>query len=123
MLLVLTHIDQLRPFNEWAPPYDLGAATRQKAVAIRDAMRAAGRELGFAGEETIPVRADVAVAPYNIDALWAKLMELMPEAQRTRLLRTLEDIRGASAWGAVWSQAANAGRVIAGEFLTRSTNP
>ena len=123
MLLVLTHIDQLRPFNEWAPPYDLGAAKRQKAVAIRDAMRAAGRELGFAAEETIPVRADAAVAAYNIDALWAKVMELMPEAQRTRLLRTLEDIRGASAWGAVWSQAANAGRVIAGEFLTRSTNP
>ena len=53
MLLILTHIDQLRPFNEWAPPYDLGAGQRQKAVAIRDAMKAAGRELGFVAEETI----------------------------------------------------------------------
>jgi hypothetical protein len=123
MLLILTHIDRLRPFNEWAPPYDLGAGERKKAVAIRDAMQAAGRELGFAADETIPVRADTAVAPYNIDALWAKLMELMPEAQRARLLRTLEDIAAAPAWRAVWSQAANAGRVIAGTFLTRSPNP
>jgi predicted GTPase len=123
MLLILTHIDQLRPFSEWAPPYDLSDGARKKAVAISGAMQAAGRELGFAAEEIIPVRADMAVAPYNIDALWAKLTELVPEAQRTRLLRTLEDIRGASGWRAVWSQAANAGRVIAGTFITRSSNP
>jgi len=34
----------------------------------------------------IPVRVDIAVAPYNIDALWAKIIELVPEAQRARLL-------------------------------------
>ncbi len=33
MLLVLTHIDGLRPFNEWEPPYDLAAGTRRQ-VAI-----------------------------------------------------------------------------------------
>ena len=69
------------------------------------------------------MRVDIAVAPYNIDALWAKIIELMPEAQRARLLRTLEDIKSASAWGAIWSQAVNAGRVIKGTFLTRSTTP
>ncbi len=122
VLLVLTHIDQLRPFNEWAPPYDLEAGTRNKAVAIRDAMQAVGRDLGFAADRIVPVRADTAVAPYSIDALWAKLMELMPEAQRARLLRTLEDIKDAPAWRAVWSQMAGAGRVIAGTFLSRSTN-
>ena len=66
---------------------------------------------------------DIAVAPYNIDALWAKIVELMPDAQRARLLRTLADIRSASAWGAMWSQAANAGRVIKGTFLTRGNTP
>src|SRR5262245_45071824 len=30
MLLVLTHIDTLRPFNEWAPPYDLTETKRAK---------------------------------------------------------------------------------------------
>jgi predicted GTPase len=121
MLLILTHIDQLRPFNEWQPPYDLAAGGRGKAEAIRGAMQAAGGELGFEADEIVPVRADVGAAPYNMDALWAKLFELVPEAQRARLLRTLGDIKGASSWAEIWSQAANAGRVIKGTFLTRST--
>jgi uncharacterized protein len=123
MLLVLTHVDALRPFNEWQPPYDLTSATSGKAQSIRAAMQAVSAELGFAANEIVPVRIDVAVAPYNIDAVWAKIVELMPDAQRARLLRTLADIRSASAWGAMWSQAANAGRVIKGTFLTRGNNP
>ncbi len=123
MLLVLTHVDSLRPFNEWEPPYDVTAATRAKSQSIRGAMEAASTELGFAADEIVPVRVDIAIAPYNIDALWAKLIELMPLAKRARLLRTLEDVKSASAWGMVWSQAANAGRVIKGTFLTRSTTP
>ena len=123
MLLVLTHIDNLRPFNEWDPPYDLTQTTRAKCQSILGAMEAAGAELGFAGDEIVPVRADIAVAPYNVDAVWAKIMALMPEAQRARLLRTLADIKSASAWGAVWSQAVNAGRVVRGTFLSRSPTP
>jgi predicted GTPase len=118
MLLVVAHIDTLRPFSEWDPPYDLAGA-RPKARAIREAMEAAGAELGFAAGEIVPVRADIAVAPYNIDALWAKIIELMPEAQRARLLRTLSDIKSASGWATIWSQAANAGRVIRSTLLTR----
>ena len=122
MLLVLTHIDQLRPFNEWQPPYDLAAGdARQGRNRSAAPWRRPAAELGFAADEIVPVRADIAVAPYNIDALWAKIIELVPEAQRARLLRTLGDIKSASGWGAVWSQAANAGRVIKGTFLTRST--
>ena len=120
MLLVLTHVDALRPFNEWNPPYDLSVASSAKAQSIRGAMQAAGEELGFAAEETIPVRVDIAVAPYNVDALWAKIIDLVPEAQRARLLRTLADIRNASAWATLWSQAANAGRVIGGGLLSRN---
>jgi len=122
MLLILTHIDNLRPFNEWDPPYDLVEATRPKALAIRDAMTAAGRDLGFAAGEIVPVRVDVAVAPYNVDALWARLIELVPDAQRARLLRALRDIKSASGWAAIWSQAANAGRVIKDTFITRGTS-
>lgn len=125
LLLILTHIDALRPFNEWDPPYDLTAGTRSKSVSIQEAMAAAGAELGFAANEIVPVRVDIAVATYNVDAVWGKIIELMPEAQRARLLRCLSDIRSASSWKAVWSQAANAGRVIRGTFLTssRSTSP
>jgi uncharacterized protein len=123
MLLVLTHIDALRPFNEWEPPYDLTVASSTKSQSILGAMEAAASELGFALSETLPVRVDVALAPYNVDALWAKIIELVPEAQRARLLRTLSDMTNASSWSTVWSQAANAGRVIKSTFLSRSTSP
>jgi predicted GTPase len=118
MLLVLTHIDHLRPLNEWEPPYDLLDAVRPKAVSIRAAMEAAGRELGFKPEEIVPVRVDQG---YNIDALWAKLIELVPEAQRARLLRTLDDVRSASGWATLWAQAANAGRVIRSSLTPRNS--
>ena len=104
----------------------MGAAVRPvsrrapKSQSIRGAMEAACSDLGFAANEIVPVRVDIAVAPYNIDALWAKIMELVPEAQRARLLRTLSDIKSASSWATIWSQAANAGRVIKGTFLSRS---
>jgi uncharacterized protein len=120
MLLLLTHIDRLRPFQEWEPPYDLASPTRAKAQSIRGALEAAGAELGFAVSEIVPVRIDVPVAPYNIDAVWVKIIELMSEAQRARLLRTLKDIQSASNWGLIWSQAVNAGRVIGETFFTRS---
>lgn len=122
MLLVLTQIDRLRPFSEWEPPYDLNSPTRSKAVSIRAAMEAAGAELGFAVDEIVPARVDVAVAPYNVDALWARIIELAPDVQRARLLRSLSDIKSAAGWGTIWSQAVNAGRVIRGTFLSRSPN-
>jgi predicted GTPase len=122
MLLALTQIDRLRPFTEWEPPYDLASPTRSKAASIRAAMEAAGAELGFAMDDIVPTRVDVAVAPYNVDTLWAKIIELAPDAQRARLLRSLSDIKSAAGWGTIWSQAVNAGRVIRGTFLSRSPN-
>jgi predicted GTPase len=122
MLLALTHIDQLRPFTEWQPPYDLATAARGKGVTIRDAIQATGGELGFAVDDIVPVRADPAAEPYNVDALWAKLIELVPEAQRARLLRTLADVKSAAGWTTVWSQAVSAGRVIKGTLLSRSAS-
>jgi predicted GTPase len=120
MLLVLTHIDTLRPFQEWDPPYDLEAGTGEKARSIRAAAEAACEELGFARNEVVPVRADIAVAPYNIDALWAKIIELTPAAQRARLLRVLTDVRSASGWATIWSQAVNAGRVLRSTLASRA---
>jgi hypothetical protein len=78
-------------------------------------MQAAGEELGFAAGEIVPVRADI--APYNIDALWARIIEQMPEAQRGRLLRTLRDIEATPVWRSIWSQAAGAGRALKGAIF------
>jgi len=109
---VLTHIDGLRPFQDWAPPYDLDSGTREKAKSIRGAAEAAGQELGFARDDVVPVRTDTTSTAYNIDALWARMVALVPEAERARRLRVLNEVRSASGWGSMWSQAINAGRVL-----------
>jgi predicted GTPase len=119
MLLILTHIDALRPFAEWNPPYDISAASEGKSRAIREAMDAAGGDLGFAVDGIVPVRTGGGGELYNIDAVWAKIIELMPEAQQVRLLRVLGDVRSPSAWRTLWSQAAGAGRVIGSVLIGR----
>ncbi|HZT48067.1 MAG TPA: GTPase [Hyphomicrobiaceae bacterium] len=123
MLLVLSHVDQLRPFGEWQPPYDVTRAADEKSQSIRAALDAACRDLGFAAGDAVPVRADGGIAPYNIDVLWARLIELVPDAQRARLLRTLADIDSGPGWARLWSQAANAGRVVKATLLERDKAP
>jgi predicted GTPase len=123
IVVVLTHVDNLRPFGEWAPPYDIASAVDSKARSIRAAMDAASQELGVDMSRIVPVRVDSEATSYNVDALWAKIMELMPDAQRARLLRTIDDANRAISWRAVWSQAVGAGRVIKETFLSRSLAP
>lgn len=123
MLLVLTHIDKLRPFKEWEPPYDLDAGHSEKATSIRSAVEAVSTELGFAEGDVVPVRTDISAAAYNVDAVWAKIVVLIPEAERARLVRVLADVRGASGWGNIWSQAVNAGRVLRSTFKSDGASP
>ena len=113
MLLVLSHIDRLRPMQEWAPPYDLSDPRRTKSASIRAAMNAAGADLGFAAEDIIPVCLDPKIGTYNVDAVWAGIMELMPEAQRAQLVRTLQDLDRGFNWRKLRAQAVNAGRILA----------
>jgi predicted GTPase len=110
MLFALTHIDHLRPFNEWSPPFDLVALSSEKAKSIRGAVDAVARDLDHAPQKIVPVRTDG--VPYNIDALWALVLEALPEAKRSRLQRCLRDAKDGWSWRTALSQAANAGRVI-----------
>lgn len=111
LVLVLTHIDRLRPFGEWRPPYDVVAAEAEKARAVKAAMAASGVELGFALKDVVPVRADGENA-YNLEAVWTKLLEVMPEAKRARLLRILEDIKAKRGWKGILGQTGNALRLV-----------
>lgn len=112
MMLVLSHVDRLRPFQEWSPPYDVEKAERPKAKSIRAAMEAIGADLGFGLEDIIPACLDEAVGLYNIDAIWSRIAALLPEAQRANLVRRLGGISGKFDWSRLWTQALNAGRVI-----------
>ncbi len=113
VVVVLSGIDLLRPFREWSPPYDLRDESSAKAASISAAVMAVAEDFAFEAGQVVPVsiRPDAA---YNVDALWAKIMEAVPEAQRARLVRTMADLRrGGWDWRKVLKQAGNAGRVLA----------
>ena len=112
MMLVLSHIDRLRPMHELAPPYDLADTANPKAASIRAAMDAAGSDLGFAEQDVVPACLDAKVGAYNVDAVWAGIMELMAEAQRAQLVRTLTDLDRGFDWQRLRKQAVNAGRIL-----------
>ncbi len=112
MLLILSHIDRLRPMQEWKPPYDLADSANAKAASIRAAVETLAADLGFAASDIAPACLDPKIGIYNADAIWAKIMEEMAEAQRAQLVRTLRDIDRTFDWRKLRSQTINAGRVL-----------
>lgn len=114
-LVVLSHIDQLRPAREWSPPYDLGDTSNAKAQSITDAISAVADDLGVEATAIVPSCLAAQPGHYNVDVVWAKIAALLPEAKRTQLLRLMVEARGDGiSWRRVLSQAAGAGRLIAG---------
>lgn len=88
VLVALSHIDRLRPFTEWTPPYDIAAPSGRKAEAIRGAVDATAEALGVGPDDVVPVRLD-AGALYNVDALWAAVAARLDEARQGQLIRLL----------------------------------
>lgn len=87
--VALSHIDQLRPFTEWAPPYDLRDESNAKARSIVDAVAVVALDLALPADTVIPVCLDTPRV-YNVeDALWSAMLESQSDANRLRLLRCL----------------------------------
>lgn len=112
IIFVATQIDRLRPFREWTPPYDLADTTNAKSVSIAAALEAIGADLGVPPAEIVPVSLNPDAAPYNLDALWARIVENVPGAQRARLVRSLAELRDGTNWRAVLKQVMGVGRVL-----------
>lgn len=110
MLIVMTHVDRLRPVQEWSPPYDIVSANRPKAASIRAAIEAVAADIAAPADDIVPV--SLGPRTYNVDALWSRIVMVLPEARRAQLVRRLQDARDWS-WSRIWSQAAGAGRVLA----------
>lgn len=119
ILIVLTHIDQLRPFLEWRPPYDLTDVTSEKARSIRIGVETTAQELDIRIDSVIPCRLAPDQERYNVDAIWATIVSRLPDAQRAQLVRKLRDAEGAWDLGRVWGQVLSGGRVLANSL--RST--
>src|SRR5262249_56292458 len=73
----------------------------------------AGGDLGSPLEAMVPACLDPGLGVYNADAIWAEIMEQIPEAQRAQLVRTLQDIDRGFDWRKLKGQALNAGRILA----------
>jgi predicted GTPase len=113
VIVVLTHIDSLRPFNEWTPPYNLAEPESAKAKSIAAALTAVAGDLSMPVERVVPV----CLLPerrYNVeDGLLPAMLESLPHANRAKLLRTLKQFRDEEYWQLLWQQAANTGRLLA----------
>ena len=123
MFLVLSHVDRLRPMQEWKPPYNLSDSGNTKAVSIRRSMEAAGADLDFPEDLIVPACLDPDIGVYNADAIWAEIMEQIPDAQRAQLVRTLQDIGRGLDWRKLREQALNAGRILARAVFAGEEKP
>lgn len=113
LLFILSHVDRLRPFQEWNPPYDVIKAESEKAATIFAVMQTVASDLNVPIEDIIPASFSVTNGTYNIDALWARILDTLPEAKSSQLVRCLRDSSPGFEWTKLWSQAVSAGRVIA----------
>jgi predicted GTPase len=91
VLAAVTHIDQLRPFREWKPPYDIENPDSDKARNIREAVETVAQSLQLAGEDCLPVCLAASMEIYNIEAVLAAMVKKLPESLRAQYLRTLSE--------------------------------
>lgn len=112
LLVVVSHIDQLRPAKEWRPPYDLANPRGEKAKNICEATIAVADELVIPYEDTVPVCLEEEKT-YNVeDALWSAILAHEVEAERVRFLRCMEARRREENWAMARKQLLSAGRLL-----------
>jgi len=112
MITALTHIDRLRPLQDWNPPYRLDPPQGPKAEQIAEAIEAVAADLGVPPAEVVPV----CLLPermYNVEeALVPAMMERLPATQRVKYLRCLRQQRNEQYWSRLWEQTVAAGRIL-----------
>jgi predicted GTPase len=123
VVVVLTHIDMLRPRREWTPPYNIVSPDTAKAHAICGALQTVATELQLPPELIMPV----CLLPerlYNVEeALVPLLIQVLPDAKRVLLLRSLKSLRQQEEWELLGRQARATGQLLlqlSGEVVKRS---
>lgn len=120
IVLALTHIDQLSPRSEWAPPYDLNSDSG-KVRSIVQALASAAKQIGLPSDSAaIPLCLSADKASYNVDAMTAQLLMLREQAILTQLnRRRLERGDQSVLWGEQWNALVRLGRAV-GRAVSRS---
>jgi predicted GTPase len=113
----------LRPRREWLPPYNVVSPDTAKAHAIRGALQAVATELQLPSELLVPV----CLLPerrYNVEeALVPLLIQVLPDAKRVLLLRSLKTLRQQEEWELLGRQARATGQLLiqlSGEMVKKS---
>jgi uncharacterized protein len=106
---VVSHIDGLPPGKLSSTPDILPG--KASALSIKETTTAIANELNFAPQDIIPASLQQG-GVYNVDAVRQRIVELMPEANRAKILRVLDKPKPKMKWGRVWSQMRNAGRSL-----------
>lgn len=110
LLVLCTHIDQLPPFREWQPPYNIATPQRAKEHNIRAAMEVLAEELPCALDDIIPVTLH---RPYNLEeGVIPALLQRLPEAKRSQYTRNLRRHESSAFWRQLGRQALSSGRVL-----------
>lgn len=120
MILVVTHIDELRPIREWQPPYDIAEPNCVKAANIRAAMDAIQQDLSlFDDTAIVPVSFgnNNGMGSYNVDSLLLAIGRQMDEANRARLLRCLKDAKNSEKWTRLWQQVTQSSRWLLSKIV------
>ncbi|HUP81497.1 MAG TPA: hypothetical protein VM260_23300, partial [Pirellula sp.] len=112
VVVALSHVDKLRPFGDWNPPYDLRDAGSIKAQNIAKALATLETELSIPSERIVPVclKND---AVYNVtESLIPVMLQTLPDVERTLLLRLLREYHDGEYWSQLRRQAYNSGRLL-----------
>ncbi len=102
-------IDRLRPFGEWAPPYDLATDYPREGAQHRG-----GRHRGCKGprlryRRSRPREPRRGATPYNVERLWQRIAEKrFPKPKRAQLCAASTTYAIAWSWKRIWSQATGA---------------
>ncbi len=115
VVAVLTHIDLLRPWGEWSPPYDIAAPQPgSKAANIAAAVEAVAQDLGVGPQHVVPVSLREG-AEYNVDACLLAIAAAAPKAERARYLRAIEAYKSNENLRMLWEQIVSGGRLLLGK--------
>lgn len=115
VVVVLTHIDLLRPWGEWSPPYDIRAPQPgSKAASIAAAVEAVAQDMGVAPQHVVPVSLREG-AEYNVDACLLAIAAAAPAAERARYFRAFEAYQDRERWRLLWRQIASSQRMLLGK--------
>lgn len=116
LLVVVTHIDQLRPQREWDPPYDLLTADRPKAQSIRAVIEHVAQTLTVEPDQVVPVMVRTLEQGYNLELVWDLIASNTDAARFTHLDR-LHRQAGEFSLSRTAQQAARAGAFLVRQMM------